>query len=59
METLWKIKNTVITPEEVVARINKMVEAWAAEEKAVALQRTQRMDYNDHAAEQKREDGCD
>ena len=38
METLWEIKKEVITPEEVVARINKLVESWAAEEKAEDLQ---------------------
>ena len=57
METLWEIKKEVITPEEVVARINKLVESWAAEEKAEALQRAQRKDHNDHAAEKKGEEG--
>lgn len=34
MEILWETRKTVITPEEVVARINKILEEWAAEEKA-------------------------
>lgn len=57
METLWEIKKEVITPEEVVARINKCIEEWAAEEKAEALQCAQRKDHNDHAAEEKGEEG--
>lgn len=38
METLWEIKKEVITPEEIVERINKIIEEWAAEEKAEDLQ---------------------
>ena len=39
MEALWEIKTEVITPEEVVARINKILEEWAAEEKAETEQK--------------------
>lgn len=38
MEALWEIKTEVITPEEVVERINKILEEWAAEEKEEAEQ---------------------
>ena len=36
---LWEIKKEVITPEEVVTRINKLLEEWAAEEKAETEQK--------------------
>ena len=39
VEMLWEIKKEVITPEEVVARINKILEEWAAEEKAETEQK--------------------
>ena len=39
MEILWETRKTVITPEEVVERINKCLEQWAAEEKAEAEQK--------------------
>ena len=39
MEILWETRKTVITPEEVVERINKCLEQWAAEEKAEADQK--------------------
>ena len=57
METLWEIKKEVITPEEVVARINKLVESWAAEEKAEALQRAQHKDHKDNVTAQKDGEG--
>ncbi len=41
MEMLWEIKKEVITPEEVVERINKLLEEWAAEEKEEAEQKDQ------------------
>jgi hypothetical protein len=34
-------KKMVITPEEVVARLNKLIEEWAADEKAEAEQKDQ------------------
>ena len=51
MEILWETRKTVITPEEVVERINKCLEQWAAEEKAEADQKA--------AAEQKDKEGCE
>lgn len=51
MEILWETRKTVITPEEVVERINKCLEQWAAEEKAEAEQKA--------AAEQKDKEGCE
>jgi hypothetical protein len=39
MEILWKTRKIVITPEEVVERINKCLEQWAAEEKAETEQK--------------------
>lgn len=39
MEILWKTRKIVITPEEVVERINKLLEEWAAEEKAETEQK--------------------
>ena len=33
MEILWENRKMVITPEEVVERINKLLEEWDAEEK--------------------------
>lgn len=51
MEILWETRKTVITPEEVVERINKCIEQWAAEEKAEADQKA--------AAEQKDKEGCE
>lgn len=39
MEILWETRKMVITPEEVVERINKIVEEWAAEEKAETEQK--------------------
>ena len=47
MEILWETRKMVITPEEVVARINKCMDQWAAEEKAEA------------EAEQKDKEGCE
>lgn len=41
MEILWETRKMVITPEEVVERINKLLEEWAAEEKAEAEQKDQ------------------
>ena len=41
VEMLWEIKKEVITPEEVVARINKLLEEWDAEEKEEAEQKDQ------------------
>ena len=38
MDILWETRKTVITPEEVVERINKILEQWAAEEKEEAEQ---------------------
>ena len=49
MEILWETRKTVITPEEVVERINKCFEQWAAEEKAEADQKA--------TAEQKDKEG--
>ena len=39
MEKLHENENRAPTPEEVVARINKIIEQWAAEEKAEQAQR--------------------
>ena len=39
MEILWETRKMVLTPEEVVERINKIVEEWAAEEKAETEQK--------------------
>lgn len=44
MDILWETRKTVITPEEVVERINKILEQWAAEEKA-ATEQEKREDY--------------
>ena len=41
MEILWETREMVITPEEVVERINKLLEEWAAEEKEEAEQKEQ------------------
>lgn len=38
MEILWETRKMVITPEEVVERINKLLEEWDAEEKEEAEQ---------------------
>jgi hypothetical protein len=38
MEILWETRKMVITPEEVVERINKLLEEWDAEEKEKAEQ---------------------
>ena len=43
MEILWETRKMVITPEEVVARINKILEEWAAEEKAEAEQLSEKL----------------
>ena len=39
MGILWETRKMVITPEEVVERINKLLEEWAAEEKAETEQK--------------------
>ena len=39
MEILWETRKMVITPDEVVARINKILEEWAAEEKTETEQK--------------------
>ena len=41
MEILWETRKMVITPEEVVERINKLLEEWAAEENAETEQKDQ------------------
>ena len=32
MKALWEIRKEVLTPEEVIDRINKLIESWAEEE---------------------------
>ena len=38
MDILWETRKMVITPEEVVERINKLLEEWDADEKEEAEQ---------------------